>query len=296
MAAPRLGVSKQQLLLSVPGYADAKGPEALDRMFERDKAALKAAGVQLEVLDGDGSDDPDATKYRIAKGVFDWPKELTLNPQKLQLLELAAKAWNQQSMRKNALAAITRLKSLGYVAHEQQPEIFSPRILARHASFTPLAEAAANGLRVQFDYQKPGADPEPRELDPIALRLIEGQWVLLAGDDRKIKNFLLRRIVSEVKILEEEFKNYSPTEISQAESDLRKFANSQRVEIQVSSDSEAHWHFGAPKDGRVVLHYMDRELLIEDLSEFGNEISITEPSELHDYRLNRLQAVISAHA
>jgi len=296
VAAPRIGVSKQQLLLSVPGYQEASSQDAIDKMFERDKASLRKAGVALEVLDGDGSDNPDDTKYRIVPGSFDWPKELELSTQKLQLLELAGKAWNHQAMKSSARAAITRLKALGYVQKSQELEIFSPRILAKHASFTPLAEAISDRMMVSFEYQKPGELPAVRTLNPLKLRYLEGQWVLLASDGDAIKNFLLRRITSRVTMLAEPAPEVSAAKTEAAEKDLAEFVQSQRVRLALVVDSEAWWHFGAPQDNAVEITYMDRELLVEDLLELAGGLKVVEPKEIEDLLLEKLESVAVLHA
>ena len=296
LAAPRNGVSKQQLLLSVPGYQDDKSEGALDRMFERDKLSLKEAGVALELIDGEGSENPDDTKYRIAPGTFVWPKGLTLNPTKLQLLELAGKAWNQQSMRESAMSAITRLKALGYVERSHELEVFSPRILARHASFSPLAQAIESQVMVHFSYQKPDAKPELRKLSPLKLRYLEGQWVLLAADDSMIKNFLLRRITSEVEVTDVSARSVSADEVMSAERDLESFVLSQQVKLKLEPNSEAWWHFGSPESHVAEFSYMDAELLVEDLLELASGLIVESPSSIRELLVRKLEEVAKAHA
>jgi len=296
VAAPRIGVSKQQLLLSVPGYQDADSQDALDKMFERDKKALRKAGVAIEVLDGEGSENPDDTKYRIVPGSFDWPKDLELNNQKLQLLELAGKAWQHQAMRSSARAAITRLKSLGYVQKTQDLEIFSPRILAKHASFSPLAEAISEGLRVSFNYQKPESAESFRELTPLKLRFLEGQWLLLADEAGEVKNFLLRRITSKVQVLPVAAAKVSSHSVLEAESALVEFVASQKVTLELDADSEAWWHFGAPQDNRITFNYMDKELLVEDLLELAGGLRVLEPIQIREMLTKRLEEVAVLHA
>lgn len=296
VAAPVLGVSKQQLVLSVPGYADTSSQEALDRMFERDKIALRKAGVALEVIGQEGSDNPDDTRYRVVPGSFDWPEDLKLNGQKLRLLELAGKAWNHQSMRSSAKSAITRLKALGYVQKAQELEVFSPRILAKHASFSPLAEAIAESMMVRFSYQKPSESASSRELTPLKLRYLEGQWVLLAAEGREIKNFLLRRITSPVAILEKAGGPISPSEIAAAEQSLTEFVSRQEVTLELEADSEAWWHFGSPAENKVTFNYMDRELLVEDLLELAGGLRVIHPIEVRDLLIARLREVEAIHA
>lgn len=296
VAAPRLGISKQQLLQSVAGYADNESDEARNRTFERDKALLRAAGIQLEVIDVDGAGDPESFKYRIARGVFGWPDGFELNSQKLQLIELAGRAWNQQAMKEQAQSAITRLKALGYVQSDHELDVFSPRILARHESFRPLAQAISEGLQVEFDYQKAGFGPETRSLSPGKLRFIEGEWVLLAKDRGQLKNFLLRRIVSEVKISTIQAEQISEAEISEAERSLAELVESQKAVLVLEPETECWWHFGAPESGSVTVNYMDPELLLEDLIEFGADFKVQSPQALIDLHRETLQKVVNTHA
>lgn len=296
LSAPRNGVSKQQLLLSVPGYQEGQSESALDRMFERDKLSLKEAGVSLELIDGEGSENPDDTRYRIAPGSFSWPEGLKLNPVKLQLLELAGKAWNQQSMRESALGAITRLKALGYVERGHELDVFSPRLLARHSSFSPLAQAIDSQRLVRFSYQKVGSEPVKRELSPLKLRYLEGQWVLLALDGTTMKNFLLRRISSEVEVTEIPAASPSAEQIAAAERDLENFVQSQRVTLRLEPNSEAWWHFGSPEENTVTFAFMDPELLVEDLLELSAGLRVESPESVKTLLIRKLEEVAANHA
>lgn len=296
VAAPRIGVSKQQLLLSVPGYQEGGSQDAVDKLFERDKKALRKTGVAIEVIGVEGSDNPDDTKYRIVAGSFDWPQGLELNTEKLQLLELAGKAWQHQAMRASARSAITRLKALGYVQKTQDLEIFSPRILAKHASFSPLAEAISDAFRVSFEYQKPGSHSSPRELTPLKLRFLEGQWVLLAAEGDEVKNFLLRRITSKVTILPLAAVKIPAEQVAAAEKSLVDFVAGQQVALELESDSEAWWHFGAPTDHKVTFSFMDKELLVEDLLELAGGLRVLEPVEVREMLTKRLETVAVKHA
>lgn len=296
LAAPRNGVSKQQLLLSVPGYQEGKTEAALDRMFERDKISLKEAGVSLELVGGDGSENPDDTRYRIAPGSFAWPKDLVLNTAKLQLLELAGKAWNQQSMRDSALSAITRLKALGYVEKGHELDVFSPRLLARHASFSPLAQAIESQLVVRFSYQKADSEPLVRELSPLKLRYLEGQWVLLAFDGSMIKNFLLRRITSDVQLTEVPAASVSSEQIAAAELELEKFVQSQQATLTFEQNSEAWWHFGSPESHKTTISFMDPELLVEDLLELSSGLRVESPASIRELLVRKLGEVVKTHA
>ncbi len=290
MAAPSSGLTKQALYQAVPGYQSAENNEARERMFERDKKDLRAAGVQLEAVQFDG----EIERYVIAKGTFDWPKDFKLTPEQLGLVEIAAKAWNTKQFAQSARTALARLKSLGYVDVSRELNYISPRLVVKHKAFLPLAEAIDESKTVTFDYRVPGEEAKTREVNPLRLRLIEGEWVLLAERGPEIRNYLLRRIVSRVKNTGISFAPVSQEVISKAEEDLVQFTKSNKAVIEVLEGTEAWWHFG--EKSKVDLQFMDEELLAEDLLEFGSEITVLEPESLVNKLKQKLQRVVSQHA
>ena len=290
------GLSKQDIFRAVPGYSEGKTQEAIDRMFERDKKSLKAAGIQLEVVNNFAFDDEEHARYRIAKESFKWPKELTLNSSKMQLLELAAKAWNNQVLEGSAQSGLTRLKSLGLVASNTDLNPFTPRLLTRHAAFAPIAKAIEDSLQVAFRYQKPDGGISDRLVSPQRLRQIEGQWVLLALHEGQSKNFLLRRIISDVEMLESEAKRLSAAELQQVEQELNDFVLGNLAEIRVAPDTEAQLALSPNEQGVAKINYMDEALLAEDLLEFGSDIEVLEPETLKRRLRASLKAVMKQHA
>ena len=296
MASPRLGISKQDIYRAVAGYQEATGDEARDRMFERDKQALRDAGVRLEVSEVDGYDETEQSRYKISSSTFDWPKDFTLTPKKLQLLELAAKAWNNQLLEGSAQQGLMRLKSLGLVAQETDLRPFSPKLLTRHSAFGPLANAISENLQVAFRYQKPEGDPTDRVVTPLKLRQLQGQWVLLALHDSIIKNFLLRRIVSEVELTDLPGASVTPDALQLAEHELADFVSGNVATLEVIPDTEAARVFHPSSDGLVDTSFMDEALFAEDLLEFGGQLKVISPESLKRRVRSGLKAVIKAHA
>lgn len=295
LAAPKLGLSKQEIFNSVQAYVDSSS-DAREKMFDRDKTILREMGVGLEVLDFDAYEETDASRYRIAKGSFEWPAELVLNSQKLQLLELAARAWNNRVMAPVAQSGLTRLKTLGVMPGSRELAIFTPRLIARHQSFDPLAKAISLQRSVSFMYRKADEEASSRTVDPLKLRFLEGQWVLLASESGVLKNYLLRRIVSEVT----ELRPYEPIvtaqQLAEAEQQLQEHVLSQTAVIQVAADSEAWWHFSVSDAGLATMNYMDEALLAEDLMEFGAEVKVIEPASLAARVRLGFEKVVSSHA
>lgn len=295
LAAPVLGLSKQQIYNSIQAYDDSPS-EARDKMFERDKTTLREMGVQLEVLDFDSYEESEASRYRIAKGAFEWPNDLKLSAEQLQLLELAARAWNNRIMAPSAQSGLTRLKTLGVMPGTRELSIFTPRLIARHQGFDPLAQAIQTQRRVSFLYRKAQEQESERVVEPNKLRFIEAQWVLLARENGTLKNFLLRRMVSEVRTLEAFEQPASADEILEAERQLQDHVASQVALIQVAEDSEAWWHFAVDETGTARLNFMDEDLLAEDLMEFGAEVTVLEPKTLAERLRLGFERVVSLHA
>ena len=290
------GLSKQDIFRAVPGYQDSKTEDAANRLFERDKTSLKDAGIQLEVINNFGFEDAEAARYRIAKESFQWPKGLKLDSAKLQLLELAAKSWNNQVLEGSAQSGLTRLKSLGLVASNTDLTPFTPRLLTRHPAFSQLASAIDSGNQVAFRYQKPDGSLSDRIVSPQSLRQIEGQWVLLAVHEGQTKNFLLRRIVSEVTISEAETKRLTSAELQQVEQELNDFVQGNLATIKVTGDTEAQLALNPGEDGIANINFMDEALLAEDLLEFGSDVEVIEPESLKRRIRASLKAVIKQHA
>ena len=295
LAAPKLGLSKQEIFNSVQAYVDSSS-DAREKMFDRDKTTLREMGVGLEVLDFDAYEETEASRYRIAKGSFQWPAELVLNSEKLQLLELAARAWNNRIMAPSAQSGLTRLKTLGVMPGSRELAIFTPRLIAKHQSFDPLAKAISHQCSVGFLYRKADGEATPKSVEPLKLRFLEGQWVLLASDSGVLKNYLLRRIVSEVNTFSPFEATVSAEQLANAEAELQQHVLSQTAVIEVAADSEAWWHFAVSDTGIATLNYMDEALFAEDLMEFGSEIKVLEPESLAARVKLGFEKVVNSHA
>ncbi|MDE0867449.1 MAG: WYL domain-containing protein [Aquiluna sp.] len=296
MAAPVIGLSKNDIFRSVVSYAEQQSDSAKEKMFDRDKSDLREMGVQLEVIDSNSFEETESARYRIAKGSFDWPAGFEINNEHMTLLELAAKAWNNQLLSKSAQSGLIRLRSLGVVDSSRQLSAFTPRLLAQQESFAPLADAIAEGKLVRFSYRKSTGTTSIREVTPLKLRFIEGQWVLLAKQAREIKNFLLRRIVSEVRSSELSGESVSTAQVDEAEAELVAFVTKNIAVLKVEQDSEAWWHFGAKDNGTVEVNFMDEALFAEDLMEFGPEVQVLSPLSLSQRIDSGWQRVLDAHA
>ena len=98
---------REELRHKVGGYDSNASDEAFQRMFERDKEALRAGGVLLETLSVDPGFN-DALGYRIDPQKFFLP-ELNLDAQDRVVLAEAAKVWKDAQLAKLAEGAAAKI-------------------------------------------------------------------------------------------------------------------------------------------------------------------------------------------
>lgn len=309
------GLTKRELFHAVDTYrADlaAKGEDdaGLNKLFERDKKDLRDMGIQ--VSNPDPKSDPDEMRYTIIADTFTWPEDIEFDANQLQLLNLAAQVWAQASLSSDANRGLVRLRGLGIEPAASDLIGFAPRLRTHEPSFLPLSQAVEERIEVSFDYRKPDGTVTKRHVQPWLLRNIDGQWLLVSWDkDQKaVRNFLLKRIVSKVvhrsEVLDENevgfvrFGSPATDAVQAALTDLDQHTASQVATLRVKRDSQAWFHFHLDdQPGETIdvsVSYMDLHLLAEELSEYALDIRVLGPQELDKVIRARFEAVASAHA
>jgi proteasome accessory factor B len=299
------GLSKAEIFATVQGYKETYipggDPTAINRMFERDKTLLSSAGILWRsFIPKEAMDDNQEFRYLIANEDFVWPKGLTLTSKQVALLNLAAQVWAKASLSADANRAIHRIRAMGEKADGSSLIGIAPRIRTHEPGFLPLSTAIESCSRVSFDYLKPGErDFSVRNIEPWSLQNIGGQWLLIGFDlDRdQPRNFLLRRIVSEIDIQDVSFDPPGSGEITKTLADLELHKLSQTAKLKTSVASAAWFHFDlAANQTEFEVNFMDLYLFAEELMEFADELEIVEPEQLADLVRANLQRVIDTHA
>ena len=299
------GLSKSEIFATVQGYKEIYVPggdqTAINRMFERDKTLLTHAGISWRsFIPKEAMEDNQEFRYLIANEDFVWPKGLKLSSKQVALLNLAAQVWAKASLSSDANRAIHRIRAMGEVADGGSLIGIAPRIRTHELSFLPLSTAIESGSRVSFDYQKPGqSEISVRNVEPWSLQNIGGQWLLIGFDlDREEpRNFLLKRIASEVDIQDVTFDPPAKAEVAKALEELETHKQSQSAKLKVSATSAAWFHFDLAASQEVFeLNFMDLHLFAEELMEFADEIEVIEPRQLADLIQANLQRVSDDHA
>jgi proteasome accessory factor B len=328
LLATESGLTKNEILSTVQGYRQrykSGGDNAnLERQFERDKDDIRDLGVPLETIDSPGDAGNNQTlRYRIPRGAYELPQDITFSSDETTLLNLAAMVWREGSLSGESRRALLKLRSLGVVADE--PVIgYAPRLRLRDAAFEPLSAALEKHLIVRFAYLKPGeAEAREREVIPLALVQYQGRWHLSAeevtasgispdtDDEGAHKTYLLRRIVGPVAT-----GKAAPARpgdhAAAALAGLDVVWEHGVAEVQVVCDSDAATRLanrrgteqlgdaptpGTPgaADARLLLHYVDANILADELAGFGPEVLVLSPPELRDAVIARLQRTARDH-
>jgi proteasome accessory factor B len=189
----RTPLTREQIRERVPGYGDSN--EAFERMFERDKAALRDLAIPVETKPVDMFHD-DVLGYRIDRSDWLMP-EISITAEERTYLALAASAWQNAQLSTAARQAVSSVD-----AREQGFEISVPVSLAKgRRHITEILAAIANGKTVTLDYFGLNqSEVVKRTIDPWRALLHSGHWYLIGFDQDKgeVRTFRTDRIVGDL--------------------------------------------------------------------------------------------------
>ena len=307
LLATETGLTKAEILSTVQGYRQrysTSGDNAnLERQFERDKDDIRELGVPLETIDAPGqSGNNQNLRYRIPRGDYELPADVSFSPEETTLLNLAAMVWREGSISGESRRAILKLRSLGVVTDE--PVIgYAPRLRVRDVAFEPLTAALDKHVIVRFGYLKPGEQAaRVRTVAPIALIQREGRWILHAQDQDAggTRNFLLRRIVTPITTTNTRYSAFPESATEAALAELDEIWASRFAVVEVEPGSDAATRLSKRRDTSVdgdtlTLHYSDLDLLADELAGYGPEVLVREPPALRYAVRDRLLRTEADH-
>ena len=302
------GLTKNEILSTVQGYRQRfahSGDNAnLERQFERDKDDIRDLGVPLETIESPGqAGNNQNLRYRIPRGAYELPADISFSPEETTLLNLAAMVWREGSLSGESRRAILKLRSLGVSTTE--PVLgYAPRLRVREPAFEPLGVALEKHQMVRFAYLKPGeGESRIRTVAPLALVQHQGRWHLYADDPDSgtTKTFLLRRIVSQVTTLPKTFPA-PPADVSErALAELEEVWNSHTAIVAAEPGTDAATRLGKRRgstvtpEGALQLHYSDLNIFADELAGYGPEALVVSPPELRAAVQARLERTAADH-
>ncbi|MCU1530058.1 MAG: transcriptional regulator [Frondihabitans sp.] len=307
LLATDTGLTKTEILSTVQGYRQrwsSSDNAALERQFERDKDDIRELGVPLETLEEPGSAGNNQNlRYRIPRGAYELPDDISFSSEETALLTLAAMVWREGTLSGESRRALLKLRSLGGAT--PVPELdYAPRIRSRDAAFEPLRTALDRSAVVRFDYLKPGeATPRTRTVVPYALVQFQGRWMSPAidPDTNGWRTFLLSRIVGPVTVTNRIVQPPADATAERSLADLEALWEGQTALVHVDANSDAETRLlkrrGTTRldDSSLTIHYSDRHLLADELASFGPEVEVVAPDEVRELVRARLASVLGDH-
>jgi len=301
------GLNKEQILTTVRGYREdtdaGMAKESIERRFERDKDALRELGIPLEATippEDDGNNKN--TLYRIPKGDYEIPEDISFTPRDVAMLNIAAAVWREGSLSKEAHIAQMKLASFGLRVDEKLLG-FAPIISTRDPALQSLRDAIDQEIPVTFEYAKPGdAAPTTRSVAPWALVNHEGRWHLYGFEaaSNQAKTFLLRRIVSSITRGSGPIPPGPKNVAALALADLEALYDTTTASLRVSPNSDAlavlRSRAGSRSDGEnLIVHYTDEAIFAAELTAFGSDVVVVEPPELRARVQGNLRTLMENH-
>lgn len=190
----RTPITREQIFQRVPGY-DQDSEDALQKMFERDKKALREMGVPIETKPIDVVHD-DQLGYWLDRKSFLLP-DLKLTPSERLLITLAASAWEDQQISSVARDAAHRMATKA----NRPTDAPDMRIGVGLTTVADLFAAINEHRIVRFRYHSKSSDQvSDRTVQPWRLLLTGGAWYLVGYDEERqaMRTYRLTRILGSI--------------------------------------------------------------------------------------------------
>ena len=298
----RMPMSKAKIREVVPQYGATASEEAFDRMFERDKDELRDLGIPLvtEPLDVFFDDEPG---YRIDRREYALP-EISFAADELAVLGLASRAWAQASLAGPAAQALRKLEAAGVERDDSSLIGIEPRVRTAEPAFEPVKNAVLQRIPVAFTYRAAGVgEPATRHVQPWGIASWHGRWYLTGFDtDRDAPRvFRLGRIEGEVAS-EGKPAAYEVPPDHEPKAMISNMAVEHdpqpavlRVRVGAGHSLRRRAHTAMDVDdtwSKVGLDFTDTEAFSDEISGFGPDVVVEDPTELRESVIRRLTGAL----
>lgn len=293
-------MTKAEIRASVAGYDEAATVDAFERMFERDKDALRDMGVPIVTVDAGGH--AQDAGYRIDKDAYELA-EIDLTPAELGVLSLAAQFWQDGALQVDTSRALTKLRSVpGGGEGTDSVAGLAPRVRSVAGAYEPLLDAIVARRVVTFTYRAASTgEVRTRTVEPWKVAVRAGGWYLLGHDrDRgAARAFRLNRIEGVVRARGEgdAFVVPEPIDVDA----LVGRGTAERVEVALlallperasalrAQGSPATAGPAVPGRDMITLTYSSPETTADDIAGYGDAVLVVEPPSLRDAVVDRLR-------
>lgn len=295
LLATKRYLTKSEIFRTVEGYEGS--PEAMERMFERDKDDLRSLGIAIEL----GSFDPlfeDEAGYRITPSSYKLDLG-ELDGTDIALLSVAASAWTGAALERESTSALIKLASMGLDSDSEALSLLAPRINGTNENFTVITDAIIRRSEIEFEYVSSDLTKQRRKIAPYSLRGQSGSWYLVGQDLEKnsLRTFRLDRIVSTVSASKKSNAYVIPDEIpNQGADEVREIA---RIRIRKNRGHQLRSYAKAVKSDEewdeVSLPIVDANWLLRTILWHRDDVVLLEPTSLRKQILETLMELRVLH-
>ncbi len=292
-------LTREQLQQVIVDYRDSDSPQAFERMFERDKEALRDMGVPLTV-------DSETEAYRIDPAAYALPS-IEVNAEELTLIALAARVWQDATLSAAATDAFHKISAYGTDVKVDPTELGIEPVVSTDTAFGSLYEAVRDAMPVSFDYRRPDErEPQTRHVEPWGIVSWRGHWYLVGHDTDRVDTrvFRLSRIEGEVKRTGPSGSVVIPDGVDArvlvASSGEQPSDHSARLEVKTGSAQALRTRAtsvatGSRPDTDVIeVAYSDTNAFVGEVLSLGSAVVVLDPGDLRDAVVRRLRQLVNA--
>lgn len=285
-------MTKAQIRSQVNGYDASGSVEAFERMFERDKDALRQLGIPLVTLTDAVHEDE--VGYRIDTASYTLPP-VTLSPAQMGVLSLAAEIWQDSTFAGSARRGLTKLRAVSDGADEP-PSTVSLRVRGPDPAMGELLDAIADRVPVRFTYRAAyNGVTAVRDVEPWRVYARDRGWYLLGLDTGRGEQraFRTSRIIGRVQRTGEPGSVHIPERTPTPPWEPHRTAVRLAVRPEGAATIRARGETAGTTGDRdvVTLEISDVEGFAEEVAGYGDTVVVLDPPELRAAVLRRLRAV-----
>lgn len=291
LLATKRYLTKTEIFQEVSGYIGT--PEAMERMFERDKDELRGLGIQIEVKGIDPLFEDDQG-YLIRSETFQFAQN-EFTKEELLYLTMAANLWHDSALKNDSKGALLKIQSLS--GPFESDVINTPVIQdTENAQALSLLFAAVDDLqKISFAYKG-----KSRVIDPFGLYTSEGFWYLVGREADEIKSFKLIRIDGKIKLEGKPGAYIKPDGFDLSEF-LNKSKNEELFIAQVYVRREQAYALRSKYECTEVndewdlmeIPYTYEQEIIENLLWHGSNVVVVSPGDLRAKVLSKIEQLIN---
>lgn len=203
------GWTKDDLFREIEPYAQAPTPAAREKLFDRDKAALREQGIPIESFSEDLFFDNDntTTRYRINAEDYRLPG-MSFTPAEAVALTVSAGMWEEAALGAAASRALRKLYGRGVGDGMGSRLSIDARIRTNEPFWDELWHATTGRRTIRFRYRAASTGEErQRTVQPWGMGSRFGHWYLIGFDvERQAERwFRLTRMTAPPTMIEGDY-------------------------------------------------------------------------------------------